>query len=307
MQINPALSVNDNIIALLNNKNPGKAIPFSLSNLAVGAYQSVNTLLFGGTVGFTKVNNSGVTTGTFAEITATGIPTVSRINISWTNSGTGLAYAAELKISYGGALADQASIEAALALVDGFNMLISGRPSWHYLTPAEKVPTVVVNGDQVTLTLTHNSVNSGSLSPSGATAPIQLVSLPEVNTKVTLTAIVNQGYAGTKDIFYKRLSAEEASLSLPAGFVEILPEDSAAVIKEKVIAALGLVTSEVSAGPMGPATTAEVPGYYTVDGSITGKLYLQGMRYVVRTRYPQQSMEDAIVDVEMDGFDTPSE
>lgn len=85
-------------------------------------------------------------------------------------------------------------------------------------------------------TLTVNNVTNGN--------PVVFAGPAGRNTKITLTAVLDQGFSGSADVLYTRLGMSSGVVSVPTS-ISIFPNDTQEQIKQKVASALGLIRPQL--------------------------------------------------------------
>lgn len=86
------------------------------------------------------------------------------------------------------------------------------------------------------------------------------------NSQVTLTALANKGFSGSRVIKYNRLGLDSGVAALPAT-INVNPSDTAEQLKTKACAALGLMESEVDVLVSFDSTE------YTLADAVTGSIF----------------------------------
>ena len=125
------------------------------------------------------------------------------------------------------------------------------------------------------------------------------------NTQVTITAVANQGFAGTKDVTYTRqaLVAGEGIATAKAVSVLIVAGDTDAQVLTKVATALGLVESEVSLANIVRPVDESTPGSADVVADTDSLLYTGTFAAVLTVADADVSLEDAITTDELNSFE----
>lgn len=167
-------------------------------------------------------------------------------------------------------------------------------------TGAENLLALINSSNSATsLAIAANQVSLGSVSTfSGGVKP-------NLNSQVTVTAVTDAGYSGTKVVKFRRLTAAEAGDYTPGTPVTILPSDTEANVLTKICAALGLREADVELdGALDIPTSENNPTTIGVKGKDGSYLYLPSVTTITLT-VPDTDIDlnDAIIVDELDGFD----
>lgn len=104
------------------------------------------------------------------------------------------------------------------------------------------------------------------------------------NSSVTFTAVEGQGKAGSVTLKYDRLGLN-SGVAVPVTEVAVTVEDDDATSLAKVIAALGLVASEVDSSDFTKATDSDTDGSITLTPKANSALYV-GEEIVILLQIP---------------------
>lgn len=121
--------------------------------------------------------------------------------------------------------------------------------------------------------------NAGkSLAANQFTAAVPSVVYPPVgalNTSIVLSAVVGQGYAAGDATFrYTRLGLNSGVQGSPVTTLEVLATDDQAASATKVLAAMGILASEVDVTDYTAPADSSTPGYITLTPKATSLLYV---------------------------------
>jgi len=163
------------------------------------------------------------------------------------------------------------------------------------LTPVANL-LAQINADNVGLNLTEAQVSIGV--PSARTPDANLN-----NTTVVLTAVADQGYSGTKTLTYMRLGLD-TGVNPAVTSVQVLPSDDEAGTLAKVVAALGLVASEVTGSAYTAPENENTPGSITLSANAGSLLYV-GSDLVIELTVPDTDvdLDGAITTADLTGFE----
>lgn len=308
MQINLAKSAVENLLDLLNAKNP-QSTPFSSSNIAFGvpAAALADIVLPATATANNQIANQISISGADAtwpafDVTCYNSGTNDRFNMDFRgNTISGHVEAANAKISF--------EKLKSVTFTDSVGGTLIGT-----VTGTPVVSLTPNGGDDYTIGVFATVVWSGTatdFTTSFAHGTAATMSSVEVtyNTSVVVAATANAGFSGSKAIRYRRLAIGEATTLAANSIVDIPDEPSTQDIIDAVAEQAGLVAAELRLVGYQQAATPEEMGIATVTGILGGLIYLGGvgLQRSFATRLPQQDMEEAIPEIVMDGFDTPSE
>lgn len=291
MQINPLLSAQENILALLNAKNPNAPVPFDLLNVGIGAVASVTNTL-GAALPYVS--------DTVAEtLTVTH-------NVGGIFQDGALVYN-EATLTVSGQIvsdteANAIAVREQLATTSSIQLNVDD--TFHIVTLSSVVAGDggAGGGGYITTFSANYSAPIGIAEGSGTITEI-FVYLP-YNSEVTVVATANAGYSGSKVIKYNRLRMHHASGVPDMAIIDIPESPTGQQIIDAIAAQTGMVAAELRLVGFQQAATPEEMGVATVTGILGSLLYNPGiaMQQSFTTRLPQQDMNDAIADNEMDGF-----
>lgn len=152
----------------------------------------------------------------------------------------------------------------------------------------------LINSTNQGLLLTKGNVSVGAVSeyvpPSGV-----------LNSQVTITALLDQGFKGSKVVKYRRLTIDEAAIEVPRNIIEILPEEDEEQTIQRIADAIGVLVSDISLSIIEIAQPS-APGTIEIDGIAGSLLYLEGAGREYLIRFPQLPLEEEVVVDELDGF-----
>lgn len=308
MQINPLLTSQENLLALITANNTS-GTPFDAANV-----------WFGGTASFTAnlsptqtklITNPG--TGVIVFTAEPGVDSASlweagTVTIDETNpaaktivfqleADTEAAallfekwFTRHTSIAFGGVTLDQLSNKS----VNYIGMNGSSRYEVHGQVEFVYESALALNTEF----------------ENGLFRPI-LISGNPINSRVTVSATGNAGFSGSREIYYSRLRARMATtFDVVNGYIDVPDAATTTQVLEAISAQAGLVYDAMASNatvsfPIQPTATSS--GTCRIQFATANPLYSpQPVNAIVfNIRYPQQSMEDAVVFVEMDGFDTP--
>lgn len=153
-----------------------------------------------------------------------------------------------------------------------------------------------INADNAGLNLTAGQVTIG----------VPSVRTPDANpnnTTVVLTAVADQGYSGTKTITYTRLGLDKG-VNPAVTSVEVVSSDNESASLAKVVAALGLIASEVTSTNYVAPENENTPGSITLEANVASLVYY-GPGLTVELTVPDAdvSLDAAIATGDLTGFE----
>lgn len=149
-----------------------------------------------------------------------------------------------------------------------------------------------------------NSVLASTNVTLGAVADYSNAGDTRRNTQVVVTALQDKGYAGSATIRYRRPTLAQVS-KYAGATVTIAPSDTATQALAKVVAALGLLATEV----VGPASftmpaNENDPQDFAINAIDGSYLYLKGeLKVKVIVPDTDVALDSALTTKDLDGFD----
>ena len=125
------------------------------------------------------------------------------------------------------------------------------------------------------------------------------------NTAITLTAVDNQGFSGTQTFAYTRQALASGGAIAAAKDVPVVvaPADDAEAAFTKVVAALGLVATEVTAGAFTAPVNEDTPGSIVVNPIANSLLYTGSYTAVLDVPDADVPLSEAASTTDLSGFD----
>jgi hypothetical protein len=138
-----------------------------------------------------------------------------------------------------------------------------------------------------------------------AAAPVVIPDDAGRNTTITLSAVVGQGYgAGDATFKYTRLSLAGVNVT-PVTSVRVVDGDDEAATLTKVLAATGILASEVDASDYNAPTDDSVPGMITLTPKAGSTLYV-GEEVVIELTWAAEAeptLGETFTVTDLDGFE----
>lgn len=129
------------------------------------------------------------------------------------------------------------------------------------------------------------------------------------NTLVTVTALSNQGYSGSKAVNYTRLAPGIAHGHTGAMKVTIAPTDNQTQILGKIVAAMGVIVADVTITGNGAGGTFNIPANeddtsctFTVTANSGSLVYVGDFTAQLTVPDVDVDLEDAIETTDLGGF-----
>lgn len=126
------------------------------------------------------------------------------------------------------------------------------------------------------------------------------------DSQVTLTAVPNAGFSGTKRIRYNRLRLDQGTASTVAS-VQVTDTDTEATVATKVAAAYGLKEGEFTTSDLVAPVNEDTNGSVVIT-PVDGSLLYNGAPVTVTLTIADADvpLETAIANDGMNGFDQPT-
>ena len=138
-----------------------------------------------------------------------------------------------------------------------------------------------------------------------AAAPSAITPVGALNTSIVLSAVVGQGYgAGDVTFRYTRLPLSSGQ-AVPVTSVQVAEGDDQAASLAKVIAALGILASEVDASDYAAPADSDTPGMITLTPKATSVLYV-GSADVIELTLPAEAeptLAETFTVTDLNGFE----
>jgi len=126
------------------------------------------------------------------------------------------------------------------------------------------------------------------------------------NTQVTLTAVANAGFSGTKVVDYTRLGVltgtATAAAEAAAGIV-VAPAATAAEVKAILVAQFGLVADQVEVADLVLPVNESTPGSITLAAVAGSLLYVGNESVILTVADADVPLEDAVTNDQLNGFE----
>lgn len=137
-------------------------------------------------------------------------------------------------------------------------------------------------------------------------APSVFVGTAGRNAQITLTAVPNAGFSGSKTVDYTRLGVltgtATAAAEATAGIV-VGPAATAAEVKALLVAQFGLVADQVEVADLVLPVDEDTPGSITLAAVAGSLLYVGNEAVVLTVADADVPLETAIANDQLNGFE----
>lgn len=318
MQINPLQTSQENLLALFNAKNTS-GIPFDASNVALGVSSAFS-------INLSPSNAKLVTNPGTGVITVTGgngedgspLWHTATVTVDETNSeAKTIVFQLESSTEQAALDFQKWFVHHSTTYLVGGNIILAMSNQQVTYTGLNGSGRYAVQGSAnfvvTSQLLSGGGEHVGSLATHPSLADGQYIfpgiSANKVNTKLTIAATANAGFSGSRDVYYNRNRlALSTAFDYVNDYIDVPTDATDAQVLDAIADQAGLVRDALNspyASVTRPvAVTASTPGTFRIQTSTSNPLYRPGAGSIItfNIRYPQQDLNTAVADNEMDGF-----